>query len=149
RDFSMFWNYLPWWFLDNVQSSLLMLKNPVPCLFVKIGPNPRSPLGAKSIAHVVLNFRLHVTFLYAMKTPKLNGEFGLDAIGQLSFYPLREADIYSRFIRAMFSKEIPLGHSTSQAPVLVQFPKPSRSIASTMFNTRSTASTRPCGNKAN
>ena len=43
-------------------------------------------------------------------------------------YPLRVADINSRFIRAMFSKEIPLGHSTSQAPVLVQFPKPSSSI---------------------
>src|SRR5690606_6941335 len=112
-------------------------------------PNPHSPLGVKSIAHLVLNFRLHVTFLYGIKKPKLHREFGLDAIGQLSFYPLREADIYSRFIRAMFSKEIPLGHSTSQAPVLVQFPKPSRSIASTMFNTRSVASTLPCGNKAN
>src|SRR5690554_1723688 len=62
---------------------------------------------------------------------------------------LTEAAKYSRFIRAMFSKEIPFGHSTSHAPVLVQFPKPSASIASTMFLTRSAASIRPCGNKAN
>jgi len=34
----------------------------------------------------------------------------------------------SRFMRAIFSKETPLGHSTSQAPVLVQLPKPSASI---------------------
>ena len=44
------------------------------------------------------------------------------------FYPLREAARYSRFIRAIFSREIPFGHSTSQAPVFVQFPKPSSSI---------------------
>ena len=35
---------------------------------------------------------------------------------------------YSLFKRAMFSREIPFGHSTSQAPVLVQFPNPSSSI---------------------
>src|SRR5690606_41905764 len=62
---------------------------------------------------------------------------------------LIEAAKYSRFMRAMFSKEIPLGHSTSEAPVLVQLPNPSLSIASTMFNTRSVDSTRPCSNKAN
>src|SRR5690554_3340616 len=61
---------------------------------------------------------------------------------------LTEAAKYSRFIRAMFSKEIPFGHSTSHAPVLVQFPKPSSSIWLTMFNTRSVASTLPCGNRA-
>src|SRR5690606_26373979 len=62
---------------------------------------------------------------------------------------LTEAAKYSRFIRAMFSKEIPFGHSTSHAPVLVQFPRPSSSIWLTMFNTRSVASTLPCGNRAN
>ena len=35
-----------------------------------------------------------------------------------SIYPLMVADKYSRFIRAIFSREIPLGHSTSQAPVI-------------------------------
>ena len=50
---------------------------------------------------------------------------------------------YSRFIRAMFSSETPLGHSTSQAPVLEQFPKPSWSICATMLFTRRVASTRP------
>ena len=64
-------------------------------------------------------------------------------------YPLMEALKYSLFIRAMFSKDIPLGHSISQAPVLVQFPKPSKSIWRTMFCTRSTASTWPCGRRAN
>ena len=41
---------------------------------------------------------------------------------------LQAAFINSLFKRAMFVSEIPLGHSTSQAPVLVQFPKPSKSI---------------------
>src|SRR5210317_688151 len=52
-------------------------------------------------------------------------------------------------MRAMFSKEMPLGHSTSQAPVLVQFPNPSRSIWFTIFNTRSFASGCPCGSNEN
>ena len=62
-------------------------------------------------------------------------------INLLKFYPFKLAFKYSRFIRAMFSNEIPFGHSTSQAPVLVQLPKPSSSICLTMFNTRSVAST--------
>ena len=65
-----------------------------------------------------------------------------------AIYPFKLADKYSRFIRAMFSSEIPFGHSTSQAPVLVQFPKPSASICLTIFKTRSVASTLPCGNNA-
>src|SRR5690606_8756821 len=59
------------------------------------------------------------------------------------------AFIYSRFNRAMFSREIPLGHSISQAPVLVKLPKPSLSICSTMARTRDVASTFPCGSSAN
>src|SRR5690606_1761765 len=49
----------------------------------------------------------------------------------------------------MFSKEIPFGHSISQAPVLLQFPKPSLSICATIFNTRSVASILTRGSKAN
>lgn len=64
-------------------------------------------------------------------------------------YPIKFAAIYSRFIRAIFSREIPLGHSTSHAPVLVQFPKPSSSIFATIFITRSLASTLPCGKSDN
>src|SRR5690606_15174982 len=45
--------------------------------------------------------------------------------------------------------EIFLGHSTSQAPVFVQFPKPSSSIFATIDLARRAASTRPCGNNAN
>ena len=37
-------------------------------------------------------------------------------------YPFTLALKYSRFIRAIFSKEMPFGHSISQAPVFVQFP---------------------------
>src|SRR6202008_2158847 len=55
---------------------------------------------------------------------------------------------YSLFMRAIFSREISLGHSTSQAPVLVQLPNPSSSICATMFITRVSFSTFPCGNKA-
>src|SRR5690625_5831559 len=51
-------------------------------------------------------------------------------------------------MRAMLSNEISFGHSTSQAPVLVQFPKPSASICATMFCTRLEASTLPCGSNA-
>src|SRR5690606_21504065 len=43
----------------------------------------------------------------------------------------------------------PLGHSISHAPVLEQFPKPSKSICRTIFNTLSVASTCPCGKRAN
>src|SRR5690606_20161047 len=56
---------------------------------------------------------------------------------------------YSRFMRAILSREISLGHSASQAPVLVQFPKPSMSIWCTIFRTRSRASGWPCGNRLN
>ena len=37
----------------------------------------------------------------------------------------------SLFILAILSKDIPFGHSTSQAPVLEQFPNPSKSIWAT------------------
>ena len=53
------------------------------------------------------------------------------------------AFIKSLFILAIFSSEIPLGHSTSHAPVFVQLPKPSSSICLTMFSTLSLASTLP------
>src|SRR5690606_27938323 len=49
----------------------------------------------------------------------------------------------------MLTKVIPFGHSTSQAPVLVQLPKPSASICSTIFITLSVASTLPWGKRAN
>src|ERR1051325_3207002 len=54
----------------------------------------------------------------------------------------------SRFMRAMFSSEISLGHSASQEPVLVQLPNPSSSICFTIFFARSTRSTAPWGNSA-
>src|SRR5487761_2185652 len=44
---------------------------------------------------------------------------------------------------------ISLGHSASQAPVLVQLPKPSSSICATMACTRLQRSGCPCGNIAN
>lgn len=66
-----------------------------------------------------------------------------------NFYPLStNAEMYSLFILAMFSREIPFGHSTSQAPVLEQFPNPSSSIAFTMFRTLLFASILPCGKSA-
>ena len=49
--------------------------------------------------------------------------------------------MYSLFILAMLESVISFGHSTSQAPVLLQLPKPSSSIMFTMFITRSFAST--------
>ena len=44
--------------------------------------------------------------------------------------------------------EIPLGHVASQAPVLVQAPKPSLSICATISTTLLLLSGLPCGNKA-
>src|SRR5690606_17096177 len=55
---------------------------------------------------------------------------------------------YSRFIRAILVSLIPTGHSASQAPVLVQLPKPSASIWSTMACARLYRSVWPWGNKA-
>lgn len=52
----------------------------------------------------------------------------------------------SLFILAILSKDIPFGHSTSQAPVLEQFPNPSKSIWFTILRTLLSASTFPCGN---
>src|SRR5690554_5652816 len=56
--------------------------------------------------------------------------------------------IHSRFMRAIFSNEIDFGHSTSQAPMFEQFPKPSSSICLTIFKTRSRASGLPWGSNA-
>src|SRR5690606_584923 len=49
----------------------------------------------------------------------------------------------------MFVTLMPLGHSASQAFVLVHDPKPSASICATMRSTRSFRSGFPCGNNAN
>lgn len=55
---------------------------------------------------------------------------------------------YSRFIRAIFSTDISLGHSASQAFTLEHWPKPSLSIWATISNTRFLRSTIPCGKRA-
>src|SRR5690606_11682606 len=55
----------------------------------------------------------------------------------------------SRLRRAILLMEIFFGHSTSQAPVLVQLPKPSSSILATIDLARRAASTLPCGRRAN
>src|ERR1700761_7104797 len=52
-------------------------------------------------------------------------------------------------MRPMLVKEISLGHSASQAPVLVQLPKPSSSILATIACTRLQRSVWPCGSSAN
>src|SRR5690625_4436227 len=57
--------------------------------------------------------------------------------------------MYSLFILVILTRVIPLVHSISHALVLVQFPNPSLSICSTIFSTRSAASTRPCGSFEN
>ncbi len=49
---------------------------------------------------------------------------------------MREALANQRFILAMCSREISLGHSASQAPMLVQLPKPSRYMRSTILRAR-------------
>src|SRR6056297_2868155 len=65
-----------------------------------------------------------------------------------SFSSVKEALRYSLLSRAMCSSDIPLGHSASQAPVLVQLPKPSSSILATMFSALRLASGLPCGSSA-
>ena len=55
---------------------------------------------------------------------------------------------YSRLRRAMCDTEIPFGHSSSQARVLVQLPNPSSSIFLTMARARFEASTLPWGRSA-
>src|ERR1700749_5245157 len=51
-------------------------------------------------------------------------------------------------MREILVSVISLGHSASQAPVLVQLPKPSSSICATMACTRLQRSGWPCGNSA-
>src|SRR5690606_2541097 len=55
---------------------------------------------------------------------------------------------YSRFNRAILVSLMPTGHSASQAPVLVQLPKPSASIWLTMAWARLYRSVWPWGNNA-
>src|SRR3954464_460836 len=50
---------------------------------------------------------------------------GGSIIGLSAYSALTIALMYSRFMRAMLSREISFGHSTAQAPVFVQFPNPS------------------------
>ena len=54
----------------------------------------------------------------------------------------------SRFKRAICAMDMFLGHSCSQAPVLVQLPNPSSSILATIDLARLAASTFPCGSRA-
>lgn len=58
-------------------------------------------------------------------------------------YSLNLAARNSLFKRAICSTEIPLGHSISQALVLVQLPKPSSSIFATIARALLAASGRP------
>src|SRR5690606_3011978 len=84
------------------------------------------------------NRAIFILFIYnnKIKTQIKNSEHNYRFFFKLFILTsyLIEAAKYSLFKRAMFSKEIPLGHSTSQAPVLVQLPNPTCSSASTMFN---------------
>ena len=59
------------------------------------------------------------------------------------YYSLNLAARNSLFKRAICSTEIPLGHSISQALVLVQLPKPSSSIFATIARALLAASGRP------
>ncbi len=59
------------------------------------------------------------------------------------YYSLNLAARNSLLRRAMWSTEIPLGHSISQALVLVQLPKPSSSIFATIARALLAASGRP------
>lgn len=75
-----------------------------------------------------------------------------DAPGFCINYTLSDvifAEKNSRFIRAILLRLMPLGHSTSHAPVLVQDPKPSASIWAIILSTLVFRSGLPCGNSAN
>ena len=81
--------------------------------------------------------------------------FGLQAkkVGKAELFRLKYSVINSysenfalrnsRLRRAMWSMEIPLGHSISQARVFVQLPNPSSSIFATIFLALLAASGRP------
>ena len=56
--------------------------------------------------------------------------------------------MYCRLSLAMCVIDIDLGHSASQAPVLVQLPKPSSSILATIALARAAFSILPCGKRA-
>src|SRR5215813_2695845 len=69
------------------------------------------------------------------------------SVGDYSTLRLTVAIRYCRFIRAMLSSVISFGQAASQEAMLVQSPKPSASIWLTMFNTRRSCSTLPCGSR--
>src|ERR1043165_1769561 len=62
--------------------------------------------------------------------------------------PAKMEPIYSRLRRAMFSREMLLGHSASQAPMFVQEPNPSLSICRTILTERILRSGSPWGSSA-
>lgn len=68
---------------------------------------------------------------------------GLFTFMRKMYYSLNLAARNSLFKRAICSTEIPLGHSISQALVLVQLPKPSSSIFATIARALLAASGRP------
>jgi len=68
---------------------------------------------------------------------------GLFTFMRKKYYSLNLAARNSLFKRAICSTEIPLGHSISQALVLVQLPKPSSSIFATIARALLAASGRP------
>lgn len=79
---------------------------------------------------IFFKYKKKIKIIYTTKKrPDFPGRFILfNCLKDKLNYPFKLAARYSRFIRAIFSREIPFGHSTSQAPVLVQLPKPSKSI---------------------
>jgi hypothetical protein len=92
----------------------------------------------KDVLHTANAFLLY--FIFNSSLPKLDCKFcqgTASSSGAENYLPAKLATKYSLFKRAMLSNEMPLGHSSAQAPVLVQLPNPSSSILVTMLMARS------------
>src|SRR5215510_8000992 len=68
-------------------------------------------------------------------------------VGDYSTLRLTVALRYCLFIRAMVSSVMLFGQTASHDAILVQSPNPSASICETMFRTRRSCSTLPCGRR--
>ena len=100
-----------------------------------------TPSSKRNLSSKILRKSQQQIYKHIQKRPP--GKDGLFTFMWEKYYSLNLAARNSLFKRAICSTEIPLGHSISQALVLVQLPKPSSSIFATIARALLAASGRP------
>ena len=101
-----------------------------------------TPSSKRNLSSKILRKSQQQIYKHIQKRPPGKGWSHYIYVGK-KYYSLNLAARNSLFKRAICSTEIPLGHSISQALVLVQLPKPSSSIFATIARALLAASGRP------